>query len=145
MQGRFETFTLLINRISRNVRRIKNQEMADYNLKGVHVSCLYYLWSDPGLTATDLVDRCEEDKATISRAIAWLEDQGYILPRGAAKRYNCPLELTPKGREAGAKIGSKIAGVLEEINDSLTEQERLSFYRSLSLISGRLEEVAARR
>jgi len=30
MQERFETFTVLINRISRDIRKIKNQEMADY-------------------------------------------------------------------------------------------------------------------
>ena len=28
MQERFEMFTVLINRISRDIRRIKNQEMA---------------------------------------------------------------------------------------------------------------------
>ena len=28
MQERFETFTVLINRISRDIRKIKNQEMA---------------------------------------------------------------------------------------------------------------------
>ena len=31
MQERFETFTVLINRISRDIRKIKNQEMADYH------------------------------------------------------------------------------------------------------------------
>ena len=41
MQERFETFTVLINRISRDIRKIKNQEMADYHLRSVHVSCLY--------------------------------------------------------------------------------------------------------
>ena len=41
---RFETFTVLINRISRNIRKIKNQEMAEYNLKSAHVSCLYYIF-----------------------------------------------------------------------------------------------------
>ena len=30
MQERFETFTVLINRISRDIRRIKNQEMDAY-------------------------------------------------------------------------------------------------------------------
>ena len=29
MQERFEMFTVLINRISRDIRRIKNQEMAE--------------------------------------------------------------------------------------------------------------------
>ena len=43
MNERFETFTVLINRISRNIRKIKNQEMAEYKLRSVHISCLYYL------------------------------------------------------------------------------------------------------
>ena len=45
MQERFETFTVLINRTSRDIRKIKNQEMADYHLRSVHVSCLYYIYS----------------------------------------------------------------------------------------------------
>jgi hypothetical protein len=68
MQERFETFTVLINRISRNIRKIKNQEMAEYNLRSAHVSCLYYLFVSNGATATELCERCEEDKATILEA-----------------------------------------------------------------------------
>ena len=41
MEERFETFTVLINRISRNIRKIKNAEMAEYDLRSVHISCLY--------------------------------------------------------------------------------------------------------
>ena len=43
MEERFETFTILIARISRSIKRIKSEEMADFELKGPHVSCLYYL------------------------------------------------------------------------------------------------------
>ena len=75
MKERFETFTVLINRISRNIRKIKNYEMAEYNLKSSHISCLYYLYMENGLTATDLCERCEEDKATISRALDYLEKE----------------------------------------------------------------------
>ena len=39
MENRFETFTVLVNRISRNIRRIKNQEMAEYDLRSAHISC----------------------------------------------------------------------------------------------------------
>ena len=69
MQERFETFTVLINRISRDIRRIKNQEMAAYHLRSAHVSCLYYIYSLDGVTAAELCEHCEEDKATISRAL----------------------------------------------------------------------------
>ncbi|MGN1081246.1 MAG: MarR family winged helix-turn-helix transcriptional regulator [Acutalibacteraceae bacterium] len=143
MKERFETFTLLINRISRNIRKIKNAEMAEYNLRSSHISCLYYLYTVNGLTATDLCERCEEDKATISRSLDYLEKNGYIICEAkCAKRYKSILALTDKGREVGKKIASKIDSVLEEISGGLNEKERIEFYRSLSIISESLEAVA---
>jgi hypothetical protein len=59
MKGRYETFTVLINRISRNIRKIKNIAMAEHNLRSVHVSCLYYLYSAKNITSTDLCELCE--------------------------------------------------------------------------------------
>lgn len=143
MQERFETFTVLINRISRNIRRIKNQEMAEYNLRSVHVSCLYYLYVNNGSTATDLCERCEEDKTTISRALDYLEKNEYLTCESkTAKRYNCLLTLTEKGENAGKKIAEKINGVLREVGAGLTDEERAAFYRSLFIISSDLESVS---
>ena len=143
MQERFETFTVLINRISRNIRKIKNQEMAEYNLKSAHVSCLYYLYTNKGATATDLCERCEEDKATISRALDYLEINGFLTCKSkSAKRYKSPLLLTDKGVEAGKKIADKISGVLNDISGGLSDEERVAFYRSLSIISESLDSVS---
>ncbi len=143
MQERFETFTVLINRISRNIRKIKNQEMAEYNLRSAHVSCLYYIYSFKGATATDLCERCEEDKATISRALDYLDINGYITREvDRARRYKSPIMLTKKGMEAGKKIADKISAVLDAISFGLTEEERVAFYRSLSIISESLEAVS---
>ena len=146
MQERFETFTVLINRISRNIRKIKNQEMAEYNLRSAHVSCLYYLYTNKGATATDLCERCEEDKATISRAVDYLESNGFLTCESKnAKRYKSPLILTEKGNEAGKKIADKISGVLDAISDGLTDEERVEFYRSLSIISESLEAISQKK
>ncbi len=143
MIERFETFTVLINRISRNIRKIKNQEMAEYNLRSSHISCLYYLYSAKELTATDLCERCEEDKATISRALDYLETNGYLICESKnTKRYKSPLSLTNKGLNVAKKIADKIDGVLDEISVRLTEEERIAFYRSLSIISESLETVS---
>lgn len=143
MKQRFATFTVLINKISRNIRKIKNSEMAEYNLRSAHISCIYHLYSSEGLTATDLCELCAEDKATISRALVYLETNGYLASRPKnAKRYKSPLVLTPKGKEAGKNIAAKIDGVLDEISDGLTEKEREDFYRSLFIISDSLESVA---
>ena len=143
MQERFETFTVLINRISRNIKKIKNQEMAEYKLRSTHVSCLYYIYILKDATATDLCERCEEDKATISRALDYLDNNGYITREvESAKRYKSPLLLTDKGYEIGRKIADKIDGVLDTISGGLTEEERIAFYRSLSIVSESLEAVA---
>lgn len=143
MEQRFETFTVLINRISRNIRKIKNQEMAAYELRSAHVSCLYYLYTEKGLTATELCERCEEDKATISRTLEYLEGNGYLTcDSKSAKRYKSPLILTEKGLEVGKKIADKINLVLDEISTGLTEEERLDLYRSLSIVSNSLDAIA---
>ena len=143
MQERFETFTVLINRISRNIRKIKIQEMAEYNLRSAHISCVYYLYTADGLTATELCERCEEDKATISRAIEYLENNGYLTCTSkTAKRYKSRLVLSDTGKEVGRKITDKINAVLNEIGASMTESERTEFYRCLSIISNDIESAS---
>ncbi len=145
MKERFETFTVLIAKISRNIRKIKNQEMAEHGLRSAHVSCLYYLYTGKAVTATDLCERCDEDKATVSRSLSFLEKNGYLASEtGEAKRYKTPLVMTEKGIEAGKRIAKKIAAVLDEISTGLTEEERISFYRSLSIISDGLDAIGKR-
>ena len=143
MNERFETFTVLINRISRNIRKIKNQEIAKYNLKSSHISSLYYLYLSEGLTATELCERCEEDKATISRTLDYLEKNGYLICESkSAKRYKSPIVLTDKGAAIGKTIAERIDCVLKEISGGLTEEQRIEFYRCLTVISDSLETVA---
>jgi DNA-binding MarR family transcriptional regulator len=143
MEHRFETFTALIAKINRNIKKIKNQEMADYNLRSAHVSCLYYIYRAETITATELCEKCEEDKATISRALDYLEKNEFITCLSPnTKRYKSPLVLTEKGSIVGKKIADKIDGVLDQISVGLTEEERQSFYRYLSIISNSLEAIA---
>lgn len=141
MNQRFETFTVLIAKISRNIKKIKNQEMAEYDLRSHHVSCLYYLYCEKSMTATDLCEKCEEDKATISRALDHLEKNGFIVCRTPLqKRYKSPVTLTEKGEAAGKEISDKIDAVLEHLSPELTEEERNTFYRNLTTISESLEK-----
>ena len=143
MDDRFETFTVLISQIGRSIRRIKAEQMEPLELKGPHVSCLYYLYTGKGLTATDLCECCEEDKATISRALEFLEEEGYLSCESkTAKRYKSPLSLTEKGEQIAGLITAKINWVLEEVSTGLTEEQRLAFYRSLTIISDSLDTMA---
>ena len=143
---RFEKFTVLINGINRNIRKIKNQEMAEYNLRSSHISCLYYLYQSEGLTATDLCERCGEDKATISRSLDYLEKNGYLICEAkSAKRYKSPFILTGKGARIAEKIADKVAYFIEQVSVDLSEEERLQFYHSLSLISKNLDNIVNKK
>lgn len=143
MDERFETFTVLLNRINRNIRKIKNAEMANYELRSPHISCLYYLYAAKELTSKELCERCEEDKATISRSLDYLEKNNYLVCKSdSKKRYNAPFELTERGMRAGKRIADKIAAVLDEISTGISDEDRAIFYRSLNIISENIDKVA---
>ncbi|MBQ7798769.1 MAG: winged helix DNA-binding protein [Clostridia bacterium] len=143
MEQRFETFTVQIAKISRNIRRIKSEEMAEFNLKSPHVSCLYYLYqSETEMTAKELCDVCEEDKASISRSIDFLENEGYIECRSKTeKRYKSPLYLTEKGKLVGEKIAQKVNDIVNMASPSMTDGERIKFYQILTKISNNLQKI----
>lgn len=138
---RFRTFTVLIAKINRSIRRIKSEVMSEYRLKSPHVSCLYYLYKEETLTAKELSDICDEDKASLSRSIDQLEKSGYLsCDSDARKRYKAPLELTDAGREIAKIIVEKVDEILDFVGDCLDDGERASLYTSLEQISKRLDD-----
>ena len=140
MKDRFEAFTILIARLSRSVKRIKAEQMAEFQLKGPHVSCLYYLSKQDGLTSAELCERADEDKAAISRSLDFLEKNGYIVCGCAdGKRYKAPLRLTEKGREAACGIAARIDSIVGAASEGLSSEERAVMYRALTRISRNLE------
>ena len=146
MNNRFETFTVLITSIGRSIRRIKTETMARYELKSPHVSCLYYLYRNPGMTAAELCEVCEEDKAAISRSILFLEQKGYLtrMPaaekggREGAKHYRAPLALTEEGSRIAGEITVKVDRVLEAVSLGVTEEDRAVMYTALEQINRNL-------
>ena len=142
MEQRFETFTALVTGISRAIRKIKTEEMVEFHLKGPHVSCLYYLYKEGELTASELCELCEEDKANMSRILDFLEKNGYILCRAqVGHRYRAPLRLTEQGCAVGSHIAEKIDRVLLAAGEGVSEEERLLLYESLTKIYDNLTRV----
>ena len=138
---RFKTFTVLIAKISRSIRKIKNEEMTELGLKSPHVSCLYYLYKEESLTAKELSDICDEDKAAISRSILTLEKLGYLSCESESKkRYKAPLVLTEQGRVVAQKIAEKIDSVLDFVSDAILEDERAKFYENLNSVCENLQK-----
>ena len=149
MEKRFETFTLLITSLSRSIRRIKTETMAEYHLKSPHVSCLYYLYKRPGMTAAELCEVCDEDKAAVSRSLLYLENNGFLVREGSAsdrvreggKHYRSPLVLTEKGSEIARSLAERIDHVLAAVSMGVTEEERAVMYRVLKQIDENLRNL----
>lgn len=143
MEKRFQMFTTQISKCCRMIKRIKTSEMKEFDLQAPHVSCLYYLFiSNEPLTATELCEMCDEDKAYISRAIDSLEKEGCIVCESKTeKRYKSPLMLTEKGKKIAEKISEKIDSIVEKASCGLSAENREVFYQSLMLISDNLEKI----
>jgi DNA-binding MarR family transcriptional regulator len=142
MGDRFQNFTVLTLNVHRCIQKIKTEEMAEFDLKAPHVSCLYYLYKNGPLTATELCEICLEDKSYVSHSLKFLEANGYVrCDSSAKKRYNAPLTLTEKGYELSSRMVEKIDRVLESASCGIDDADREIFYRALSTISNNLEAI----
>lgn len=142
MNGRFEKFTVSVSRIQRVIRQIENHEMEEFGLRSPHISCLYYLYATDVHTAAEIVEKCEDDKATVSRSLDFLEKNGYVVRETTdRKRYNSQISLTEKGRETAKMITGKIDCVLDEVSFDFTEEQRKILYECLGKVADRLEHI----
>lgn len=142
MEERFQAFTVLVSNLNRCIYKIKTEEMAEYNLKSSHVSCIYYIYRYGSLTPKELCDLCGEDKANISRALKYLEENQYlIINNDSNKKYQRPIVLTENGVKIGKHLSEKINEILSIASEGLSEEKRNIMYEGLSLINNRLNKI----
>ena len=142
MEERFQAFTVLVSNLNRCIYKIKTDEMAEYNLKSSHVSCIYYIYRYGSLTPKELCDLCGEDKANISRALKYLEENQYlIINNDSNKKYQRPIVLTENGVKIGKHLSEKINEILSIASEGLSEEKRNIMYEGLSLINNRLNKI----
>ena len=133
MNQRFQSFVTGITVCYKYIQRIKSMEMTELGLKGTHVMCLFFLYQNPeGLTAAKLCQLCAEDKAAISRTLAFLQQEGYLLSTG--HRYRAVLTLTEKGTQTAQQLEKLIGQWVGFGGDGLSEEDRATFYRVLEHI-----------
>ncbi len=142
MITRFEIFTTTITQIYKNLQKIKMQEMADLELRGIHVMCLFQLNRHPeGLTVTQLSSLCGEDKAATSRTVSDLIQKG-LINTDTEKKYRAPIILTENGRNIANQIDKQAAQAVEAVGKGLTNEERETLYKALTIISENLKNYS---
>ena len=145
IEERYRVFTGLILSLSRSIQRIKNQEMANFGLKGNQVQCIFTLYhAGQGMNLSDLAEICDEDKGAMSRTVRQLTEQGLVqVENDENKRYKAPVCLTQKGWEFASYVTKRIANISRLGGTGLSEYGRAEMYATLSQIAENLERFCA--
>ncbi len=141
---RFREFSGLVSRAEKALQRVKTENVKDYGLRGVHVSCLLAMHERPeGLTATELASVCGVDRAQISRVTAELRGLDLVCEAspGPRRRYRGALELTEEGRAAAAEMAGIVDEKLQRVSGDIPPEELTVFYRVFGAIVERLEKL----
>ena len=142
MEERFQEFTVLVSNLNRCIYRLKTEEMAEHNLKSSHLSCIYYIYKYGSLTAKQLCELCREDKANISRALKYLEENSYLTVNTKSnKKFQRYIELTYTGYKIGKDISLRVNEILNYVNQGLSPEHLKIMYQGLNIINDRLNEL----
>lgn len=138
---RFEVFSTLIAKINRNVRKLKADQMAKYNLRSTHVQYIYHLYTEKSLSLKKLAEICIADKSAVSRGIEELQSLGYVTASDK-HQYRLSYSLTKRGEDVGRELSERIDSVIEAVGKGISQEERAAFYRMLTIISENLQTIA---
>ena len=144
MLSRFEQFSATISILHRCIQKIEREEMDRYGLRGVYAQYLVAMYRHPdGLTAAQLCDICDLDKAAVSRVVAEMEKRG-LLTRVAVGTtgYRAKLCLTESGRAAADFVNRRAQQAVEAAGCDLTDADRQVMYQALAAISARLQNIS---
>lgn len=143
MLSKYELFSSSISCMYHDIQKIERVEMAKYGLKGPHAQCLLAMSRYPqGLTAAQLCEVCEKDKAAISRTLSELEQMGMVRRTGQnGTRYRASLTLTEQGKAAAATVSEKARLAVEQAGEGLDDGQREVFYRVFALIAENLHAI----
>ena len=144
MESRYELLSGSISSMYHDIQKIERTEMAKFGLKGPHAQYLIAMNRFPeGITAAQLSNICEKDKAAVSRAVSELEKGGLICRANkASTSYRAMLTLTERGKEATAQLIHKAELAVEKAGQGLTEENRVIFYSAFHLIATNLQRMS---
>ena len=143
MRSRYEQFAGSVLCLYRYIQKIQRVEMAKYGLKGSHAQCLLVMNRYPeGITAAQLSQISDKDKAAISRTLSELAREGLVERKSTSNTYRAPLFLTEKGLDAAMRVDQIARKAVEQAGAGLTESRRTDFYATLDLLATNLHRIS---
>lgn len=146
-RNQFEIFSSSVLQLAKTVQQIKSRKMAEYGLKGTNTLCLCEILEsgEAGLSATELSQSCEIDKAQVSRCMNELIEREYVYRNDLMGcRYKQKYHLTPSGLAVAQDINATIQRLQKVLRKGLSAEDVDHLYRTLDTLcenSGGLAEV----
>lgn len=142
MVTRYEQFCFAISGIYRDIQKIERDEMIKRGFKGACAQYLMVMRRFPdGITAAQLCELCDRDKAAVSRVLAEMEDKSLVL-RDNSHPYRASVCLTEAGRELADFVFERSGRAVVEAGVDLTDADRKILYSSLEKIAARLQTIS---
>ena len=143
MISRYEILSSSVSSMYHDIQKIERVEMAKFGLKGPHAQCMLAMRRNPGgVTAAQLCEICEKDKAAISRTVTELEQAGMVRREEKnGSRYRALLSLTEQGSAAAENVSRRAQVAIEQAGIGLDDEQRQVFYKVLALIADNLHAI----
>ena len=129
-----------VNIISRCGAMYRTDKMKSHELAACHHSYVLAIYHNPGISQEQLARHICINKSNVTRALATLEEQGYVERRHSETDKRVTL-VYPTGKML--EIYPKVRKIATEWNDylsaDLTEEERALFQKTLEKISARAQ------
>lgn len=144
MVDRFEKFSLAISEISKYWHKLAAEEMEKYGLRSTHSIYILTMAKYPqGITAPQICEYCNKDKADVSRMMAIMEEKGLVKKEGTNQNlYRGVFKLTETGKKAAEHVHQRASLAVELAGKDLTEEKRNIFYEVLESIVFNLRELS---
>lgn len=142
MISRYEQFTALISSIERGIQKIERDEMVKLGYKGAYAQYLAAMKRYPqGVTAAQLCEICDRDKAAVSRIVNELEEKGLIL-RESGTSYRSRLTLTEEGLRVAQFVCCKAQAAVDAGGAGLSDSDRRIYFSCLERIARNLDIIS---
>lgn len=133
MQERCESIGRLVSILHRSGQVYLGKRLEPYGIGYAQLPFLAELFGQDGVSQDDLAAGFQCDKATSTRALQRLEQQGYVERKRSAEdgRVNL-VYLTPKAREIEEILFDVLSGWTELLAQGLSASERKQLIRLLN-------------
>ena len=120
------------------LRPALTQDSIDAIYRNIEIAGRTCYKSEDKMTLVELTEKCDNDKAAVSRAVGDMIEKGLILKENDS--YRAGLYLTDEGIKAAEFVCERAKTAVEAAG--VTEEEREAFYLSLEKLEKNLKTIS---